>query len=69
MTTGPRERRTGLTVELRGVGAHTEQAPSPGGQVSGISRNPATSQPGVVARVRHPLDLPKGYHTPPRGQA
>lgn len=69
MTTGPRQQRIDLTVKLQRIDVHTEQAPSPGRQISRISRNQATSRPDVVARVRHPLDLPKGYHTTPRGQA
>ena len=36
-------------------------APSPGGQVSGMA-DWARAWAGVGRRVRHPVDLPEGYH-------
>jgi hypothetical protein len=43
--------------------------PSPGGQVSGMAGRERCCGWAGVGRVGHPLDLPKGYHTPARGQS
>ena len=42
--------------------------PSPGGQISGMASHKDCCG-WVGGRVWHPINLPKGYHTPSRGQS
>lgn len=42
--------------------------PSPGGQANGMAGRVGVSRLWV-SRVRHPVDLPEGYHATTRGQS
>ena len=48
-----------------------QNMPSLGGQISGMAGTSVKPTTGLWGwdRVRHPVDLPKGYHALPRGQA
>jgi hypothetical protein len=56
-------------VLINNVAGSNQTMPSPGGQVSGMASGENCYGEGWVGGVRHPLDLPEGYHTPGRGQS